>query len=356
MGHSLTLLPSSPYPSNGFHCNLCHEQGCGPVYHCSDCDFDLHVSCAAMTIQHTHFAHPHHPLHLTPCGSRQRKCDSCGSGIHTWSFHCEPCDFDMHSVCARAQRFIMHPQHPHPLELIESANIEGPIQCSGCRKSVTNLFYCCRICRFNLHQVCATLPSRIKHVKHQAHMLVLIDAPAKEYKFWPTCRDCGHAIEGWRFHCRTCEFSLHPTCAKLIHELPHYHAEASHEANNATPSAVKMRTAPVHSLMPPFVSTISHAPANIDVPNNNDWEAVEKVLRFAQEMVKVTVPHAAESASSDHQHGEQDYCPTCLEGFDPTNPKKLTSCGHSFHLACILEWMERSSHCPICRSHIGIEL
>ncbi|XP_073122117.1 probable E3 ubiquitin-protein ligase RHB1A [Henckelia pumila] len=45
---------------------------------------------------------------------------------------------------------------------------------------------------------------------------------------------------------------------------------------------------------------------------------------------------------------EEDVCPTCLEEYDPENPKIITGCDHHFHLACIFEWMERSDTCPIC--------
>eukprot|EP00250_Pteridium_aquilinum_P002260 c12458_g1_i1 orf=238-933(+) len=45
---------------------------------------------------------------------------------------------------------------------------------------------------------------------------------------------------------------------------------------------------------------------------------------------------------------DEDVCPTCLDGYDPENPKIITKCGHHFHLACILEWMERNSRCPLC--------
>lgn len=41
-------------------------------------------------------------------------------------------------------------------------------------------------------------------------------------------------------------------------------------------------------------------------------------------------------------------CPTCLEEYDDDNPKIITKCEHHFHLACILEWMERSDTCPVC--------
>lgn len=45
---------------------------------------------------------------------------------------------------------------------------------------------------------------------------------------------------------------------------------------------------------------------------------------------------------------EEDVCPTCLEEYDDENPKITTKCEHYFHLACILEWMERSDTCPVC--------
>lgn len=34
--------------------------------------------------------------------------------------------------------------------------------------------------------------------------------------------------------------------------------------------------------------------------------------------------------------------------YDTENPKMTTKCDHHFHLACILEWMERSDTCPVC--------
>uniref|UniRef100_A0A7N0VJA6 RING-type E3 ubiquitin transferase n=1 Tax=Kalanchoe fedtschenkoi TaxID=63787 RepID=A0A7N0VJA6_KALFE len=45
---------------------------------------------------------------------------------------------------------------------------------------------------------------------------------------------------------------------------------------------------------------------------------------------------------------EEDVCPTCLEEYDAENPKIMTKCDHHFHLACILEWKERSETCPVC--------
>ncbi|KAI3453737.1 hypothetical protein Pfo_010400 [Paulownia fortunei] len=51
---------------------------------------------------------------------------------------------------------------------------------------------------------------------------------------------------------------------------------------------------------------------------------------------------------------EDDICPICLEEYDAQNPKILTKCDHHFHLACILEWMERSDTCPVCDQEMVI--
>ncbi|XP_054825741.1 probable E3 ubiquitin-protein ligase RHB1A isoform X1 [Prosopis cineraria] len=52
---------------------------------------------------------------------------------------------------------------------------------------------------------------------------------------------------------------------------------------------------------------------------------------------------------------EEDVCPICLEEYDAENPKLSTKCDHHFHLACILEWMERSESCPVCDKDVVFE-
>eukprot|EP00252_Welwitschia_mirabilis_P002374 TRINITY_DN12301_c0_g2_i1.p1 TRINITY_DN12301_c0_g2~~TRINITY_DN12301_c0_g2_i1.p1 ORF type:complete len:199 (+),score=33.82 TRINITY_DN12301_c0_g2_i1:255-851(+) len=52
---------------------------------------------------------------------------------------------------------------------------------------------------------------------------------------------------------------------------------------------------------------------------------------------------------------EEDVCPTCLEEYDDENPRILTKCEHHFHLACILEWLERSDSCPMCYQEVIVD-
>ncbi|MCO5609392.1 hypothetical protein L7F22_063618 [Adiantum nelumboides] len=90
--------------------------------------------------------------------------------------------------------------------------------------------------------------------------------------------------------------------------------------------------------------------------SSRDLEAAEKVLRFAQEMLKVSASAATNNSSEECTNDEQDTCPTCLEGYDNANPKRSTTCGHHFHLPCILRWMERCTRCPICRKNVNIRM
>ncbi|XP_039022812.1 probable E3 ubiquitin-protein ligase RHB1A isoform X2 [Hibiscus syriacus] len=53
---------------------------------------------------------------------------------------------------------------------------------------------------------------------------------------------------------------------------------------------------------------------------------------------------------------EDDCCPICLEEYEAENPKIITKCEHHFHLACILEWMERSETCPVCDKEMVFDL
>ncbi len=45
-------------------------------------------------------------------------------------------------------------------------------------------------------------------------------------------------------------------------------------------------------------------------------------------------------------------CSVCLEPVGSTNTvnSKRLSCGHAFHVPCIMEWFVESDECPVCRS------
>ena len=57
-------------------------------------------------------------------------------------------------------------------------------------------------------------------------------------------------------------------------------------------------------------------------------------------------PHAVYDLVGD----DEEVCPTCLENYSADNPRIVSTCGHSFHLQCIVAWETRSGskYCPIC--------
>ncbi|XP_058456194.1 E3 ubiquitin-protein ligase TRAIP [Malaya genurostris] len=43
-------------------------------------------------------------------------------------------------------------------------------------------------------------------------------------------------------------------------------------------------------------------------------------------------------------------CAICSDLFMPSDDVHMTPCGHSFHFACLLQWLQRSKTCPQCRN------
>jgi RING-H2 zinc finger domain len=54
---------------------------------------------------------------------------------------------------------------------------------------------------------------------------------------------------------------------------------------------------------------------------------------------------------------EEDVCFTCLEAYSDANPRVMPTCGHDFHLQCVLAWAERSAtrQCPVCSRALDFE-
>uniref|UniRef100_A0A5B6Z5S2 RING-type E3 ubiquitin transferase n=1 Tax=Davidia involucrata TaxID=16924 RepID=A0A5B6Z5S2_DAVIN len=74
--------------------------------------------------------------------------------------------------------------------------------------------------------------------------------------------------------------------------------------------------------------------------------------------VKKTENHVTSAAAfveGGIQEACDDACSICLEAFCESDPSTVTSCKHEFHLQCILEWCQRSSHCPMCWQPISLK-
>lgn len=47
-----------------------------------------------------------------------------------------------------------------------------------------------------------------------------------------------------------------------------------------------------------------------------------------------------------------DACTICLERFEKGDALRVLQCRHSFHLACVDQWLARSGQCPVCKHSI----
>lgn len=102
--HPLTLVHSPPYDQSIFSCDACGEHGSGFAYHCSNCQYDVHVGCAFVpeTVKREDHEHPLTLLYNTPCkGSEDGVtfiCDVCEEDMqeNLWVYYCKECDYGTH--------------------------------------------------------------------------------------------------------------------------------------------------------------------------------------------------------------------------------------------------------------------
>ncbi len=52
------------------------------------------------------------------------------------------------------------------------------------------------------------------------------------------------------------------------------------------------------------------------------------------------------------ESGKIESCSICLSVFEPDDLVSTLSCGHLYHSSCISEWLQKTLHCPLCRSPV----
>ncbi|KAH0749771.1 hypothetical protein KY290_029003 [Solanum tuberosum] len=147
-------------------CSGCRLPPSGQMYICRPCNFTLHLSCAKFPQLITHPSHPNHPLNLLPMSKYpggQFNCDACKRHGTGFSYHCSYCEFDLHVICASRPLKITHELHQCSLELTFKnpyANAKG-FSCDVCCKiGVKQWLYRCPACEFDVHLDCLTSPPR----------------------------------------------------------------------------------------------------------------------------------------------------------------------------------------------------
>ncbi|KAF8409854.1 hypothetical protein HHK36_002372 [Tetracentron sinense] len=101
------------YTEIPFNCDGCKEAGIGLKYKCEDCELDLHKACAVAppVITHPFYKKCEFQFHHRPPGTVMRICDACGNDILGFVYHCKQCDFDLHPCCANLPQVLNDGQH-----------------------------------------------------------------------------------------------------------------------------------------------------------------------------------------------------------------------------------------------------
>ncbi|OWM69248.1 uncharacterized protein LOC116211693 [Punica granatum] len=165
----------------------------------------------------THFSHPH-PLEITSLPEKlQAACSGCGIKIFPGKayYACKTCEFCLHGTCYNLPRKIYHPADPnHHLILILSPSF----RCRGCGNPGNGFSYNCNVCSQDYHSLCTLKPLSITHRSH-SHPLILEFAPAYEGKGFrcDLCQNPG-GLDHWFYSCSGCGFDVHLDCAKSMTE------------------------------------------------------------------------------------------------------------------------------------------
>ena len=152
-------------------CVVCEKHVCGPSYDCIRCKFFIHQDCIEPVeeLQHTLQPHDNDSLIGESRKTLPRKeftCDACScKSCSGFSYCCEECSFKLDANCATLKPSIKYKDHEHLLTFFEKV-YDDP-QCEVCKSCYPDVSYLrCVQCDFNVHLLCAPLPSTIKHKCH----------------------------------------------------------------------------------------------------------------------------------------------------------------------------------------------
>ncbi|KAK4787757.1 hypothetical protein SAY86_011590 [Trapa natans] len=231
--HLLLLVPNHPDSQKPFICSQCEQKNSPFVFRCSECDFNIDVTCFLRTQaatglpsgQNPRKIHSHqHGLLLHYIGednSMVRRCSGCNMLVSGPTYYCIECpDFLLHKSCSQFAEQIQHPFHPkHPLSLLtKSPYRPGSLSCDACINKFSNGFvFHCGECKFDLDLNCASRVPSLRHDKHIEHPLDLFEETGREV----VCSVCGKTCREHIYRCIACNFNAHDTCLPFPSTMKH---------------------------------------------------------------------------------------------------------------------------------------
>ncbi|KAK3043430.1 hypothetical protein RJ639_002009 [Escallonia herrerae] len=216
--HQHSLRHIGEHEMSKFSCFACWGNISGAGFGCTQCNFYLHKWCAELPQS---IKHPIHPAHSLTLGSRARghfcQCDACDEACDGFTYYCETCYFNLHSMCASIPSSLANEIHQHPLTL--SRKRPYSTSCKACGNECTGTVFECEACDLVLDFKCALLPYTVMHRCHVDPLRLTFvgvgDDESDEF-YCDACeqrRDPTH----WVYYCKECEFSAHMSC--VVSEL-----------------------------------------------------------------------------------------------------------------------------------------
>ncbi|CAF1703774.1 unnamed protein product [Brassica napus] len=169
-----------------------------------------------------YFSHPHHPLKLCEnidgVYDESTYCQACILPLCDENvYKCEDCDFNLHQTCADLPLKKRHLLHIHPLILQKDSG--NHYQCEACWRILIGYTYVCSEgCYFYIDIRCSMVSEPFSHSCHP-HPLFLITVTES----YISCRICSSFSSGRFLDCIVCEFSSCFGCATLPYKVRYKH-------------------------------------------------------------------------------------------------------------------------------------
>ncbi|CDP06332.1 unnamed protein product [Coffea canephora] len=195
-------------------------------YSCVECGYYVHFTCYKLPSELQITKHPEHPLLLRYEANAVGHfvCNACQRQSNGEFYECDrdSCELRFCIKCASASMIpnVVHAAHKHLLTQYGSSD---PTKCNACGTKSDGFVFACKYCHFYLDYECALLPPATKQ-RWDKHPLILVYPPYFDHPEEFYCVLCEEEINPntWMYHCRDCDYSLHPWCIpqfKLFRDL-----------------------------------------------------------------------------------------------------------------------------------------
>ncbi|CAA7040289.1 unnamed protein product [Microthlaspi erraticum] len=261
--HQLHLFPRRM----DFTCNACGTLGDRSPYLCHQCNFMIHRESIGLPRVININRHDHRISYTPRLGHGEWKCKVCRKKVDGFygAYSCFKCHaFSVHSKCATRKdvwdmveregtseeeeiiapyeviddNTIKHFSHDHNLQLNKDENHEMMILpestlCVACVSHIfSEPFFSCKQCGFIIHEKCANLPRRKRHMRNNKPFTVRTDS----HREVSWCKLCHQYFTGFRYESGP-YLTLDVRCASatdtLVHESHphplHYYSRYSHD-------------------------------------------------------------------------------------------------------------------------------